>query len=182
MQPIFANGNHNTVKKLVCLRKEAEKDGAPRVVLRIASMILSLEGHTTSQIANLLKVDRTTVPLWINRWNQYGLTGLLDGYRSGRKCKLEENDLETLADILESGPVAYGLSTGVWTSIIITSVIADEFAVQYHPGHVRKLLKQLGFSVQRPTIKLANADPQKQNKWIRYTYPHLKKTPEQKGP
>ena len=106
----------------------------------------------------------------------------MDGYRSGRKCKLEKEELETLADILESGPVAYGLSTGVWTSIIITGVIAEEFEVQYHPGHVRKLLKQLGFSVQRPTIQLANADPQKQNKWIRSTYPHLKKKPEQKGP
>ena len=181
MKPIFSKGNHNTVKKLVRLRKEAEKDGAPRVGLRIVSIILSIEGHTTSQIANLLKVDRTTVPLWINRWNQYGLTGLLDGYSSGRKSKLETEELETLADILASGPVAYGLSTGVWTSIIITGVIAEEFEVQYHPGHVRKLLKQLGFSVQRPTLKLAHADPQKQNKWIRYTYPHLKKTPEPKG-
>jgi len=177
MKPIFAKGNHNTVKKLVRLRKDAEKDGASRVVFRLESILLSIEGHTTGQIANLLKIDRTTVPLWINKWNQYGLPGLLDGYRSGRKSKLEKGDLEKLADILESGPVAYGLSTGVWTSIIITSVIEEEFEVQYHPGHVRKLLKQLGFSVQRPTIQLVNADPQKQNKWIRYTYPSLKKTP-----
>lgn len=171
MKPIFAKGNHNTVKKLIRLRKEAEKDGASRVVLRIESIILSIEGHTTGQIANLLKVDRTTVPLWINKWNQYGLTGLLDGYRSGRKSKLEKEDLEKLADILESGPVAYGLSTGVWTSIIITAVIEEEFEVQYHPGHLRKLLNRLGFSVQRPTLQLAKADPQQQNKWIRYTYP-----------
>lgn len=177
MKPIFAKGNHNTVKKLIRLRKDAEKDGASRVVLRIESIILSIEGHTTGQIANLLKVNRTTVPLWINKWNQYGLTGLLDGYRSGRKSKLEKEELEKLADILESGPVAYGLSTGVWTSVIITTVIEEEFEVKYHPGHVRKLLNQLGFSVQRPTLKLANADPKQQNKWIRYTYPHLKKTP-----
>jgi len=177
MKPIFAKGNHNTVKKLVRLRKDAEKDGASRVVLRLESILLSIEGYTTGQIANLLKIDRTTVPLWIHKWNRYGLPGLLDGYRCGRKSKLEKEDLEKLADILESGPVAYGLSTGVWTSIIITSVIGEEFDVHYHPGHVRKLLKQLGFSVQRPTIQLVNADPQKQNKWIRYTYPNLKKTP-----
>ena len=106
MKPIFAKGNHNTVKKLVRLRKDAEKDGASRVVLRLESILLSIEGHTPGPIANLLKVDRTTVPLWINKWNQYGLPGLLDGYRSGRKSKLEKGDLEKLADILESGPVA----------------------------------------------------------------------------
>jgi transposase len=177
MKPIFAKGNHNTIKMLIRLRKQAEKDGASRVIIRIQSIILSIEGHTTGQIAKLLKVDRTTVPLWINNWNQFGKDGLLEGYRCGRKSLLEEEHLEKLADILESGPVAYGLNTGVWTSIIITSVIEDEFKVQYHPGHVRKLLKKLGFSVQRPTIKLVNADLKKQNKWIRYTYPRLKKTP-----
>ena len=181
MHPIFAKGNHNTVKKLVRLRKEAEKDGASRVVIRIQSIILSIEGHTTGQIANLLKVDQTTVPLWINKWNQYGLPGLLDGYRCGRTRKLSEDDREKLTDIIESGPVAYGLCTGVWTSIVITSIIAEEFGVRYHPGHVRKLLKPLGFSVQPSTRKPANADLQKQNQWIRYTYPNLKKTPNLKG-
>ncbi|HEY9170900.1 MAG TPA: winged helix-turn-helix domain-containing protein, partial [Verrucomicrobiae bacterium] len=45
----------------------------------------------------------------------------------------------------------------------------------YHPGHVRKLLHRLGCSVQRPTPRLVQADPKAQNKWIRYTYPNLKK-------
>ena len=56
-----------------------------------------------------------------------------------------------------------------------------EFAVRYHPGHVRKLLKQLGYSVQRPTTRLVQADPAQKNKWVRYTYPNLKKKPGAKG-
>jgi hypothetical protein len=47
---------------------------------------------------------------------------------------------EQLGDILDSGPVAYGLDTGIWTSPIIAWVIEQEFGVHYHPGHVRKLL------------------------------------------
>jgi hypothetical protein len=35
--------------------------------------------------------------------------------------------------------------------------------------------------VQRPTTKLVAADPKKQNKWIRYTQPNLKKKPEKKA-
>jgi hypothetical protein len=54
-------------------------------------------------------------------------------------------------------------------------VIHEEFGVDYHPGHVRKLLHRLGCSVQRPTTRLVQADPKAQNKWIRYTYPNLKK-------
>jgi transposase len=40
---------------------------------------------------------------------------------------------------------------------------------------VRKLLKELGFSVQRPRKRLARGDPVLQDRWQRYTYPRLKK-------
>ena len=180
MTPIFARGNHQTIKKLVRWRKEAVKDGAARVALRIQAILLSLGGYTTGQIAELLKVSRGTVPLWIHHWNDQREDGLLEGFRPGRTSRLNDTELEKLGDILESGPVAYGLSKGVWTSVVITSVIHEEFGVIYHPGHVRKVLKRLGFSVQRPTLKLAKADPRKQNKWIRYTYPNLKKTPKKR--
>lgn len=177
MTPIFAKGNHNTIKKLVRLRKEAEKNRATRVAFRIQAIILSIEGHTTTEIARLLKVIRGTVPLWINHWNANREMGLLEGFRCGRTRKITAEELKSLADIIASGPVAHGLNTGVWTSVIVVQVIEEEFGVRYHPGHVRKLLKRLGFSIQRPTVKLMNADPRQQNQWIRYTYPNLKKTP-----
>jgi transposase len=77
--------------------------------------------------------------------------------------------------------VAYGLETGIWTSPVISRVIGDEFNRHYHPGHVRKLLKQLGYSVQRPTTRLVQADPDRKNRWVRYTYPRLKKSPKRRG-
>ncbi len=181
MQPIFARGNRRTVNKLILLRKETLQDNQYRVATRLHAVILSIEKHTSGDIANILKVNRTNVPVWINNWNNHGADGLLEGHRSGRKSSLEDEEKERLGDIIESGPVAYGLNTGVWTSKIITQVIKEEFSIRFHPGHVRKLLKKIGFSVQRPTYKLINADPKKKNKWIRYTYPNLKKKPLKKG-
>jgi transposase len=87
---------------------------------------------------------------------------------------------EKLCDILDSGPVAYGLETGIWTSPLVQHVIVAEFGQDYHAGHVRKLLKELGYSVQRPTSRLVQADLQQQRKWVRYTYPNLKKKPKAK--
>ena len=175
----FARGNKRTLTKLNNLRKQAQKDKAPRVVLRIQGVMLSLEQHSVSEIARLLHIHRSTVHTWIQSWNEHGEVALYEGHRSGRPCSLSESDRERLSDIVESGPVAYGLQTGVWTSPIVAEVIELEFGVPYHPGHVRKLLKQLGFSVQRPTTKLVQADPRRQNKWTRYTYPNLKKKPAQ---
>lgn len=180
MTPLFAQGNHKTIHSLLQLKKEARKENAFNVADRIHGIILSIEGRTTSEIATILKVSRTTVPIWINKWNTHKQKGLLEGFRSGRKRKLDDKQIELISDIIESGPVAYGLNTGVWTSKIISSIINDEFDVLYHPGHVRKLLKRIGFSVQRPSYKLANADPKEKNRWIRYDYPTLKKKPKRK--
>ena len=64
---------------------------------------------------------------------------------------------------------------------MIARVIRDEFSVTYHPGHVRKLLHQLGYSVQQLERKLMRANPEKQDRWHRYTYPNLKKTQKRKA-
>lgn len=178
---LFAKGNKRTLRKLEALRKQAHADKAPRVALRIQGIILSIEKHSATSISQLLHIHRVTVNSWIHAWNTYGDDGLLEGYRCGRPANLTHYHKELLYDVVESGPVAYGLLSGVWTSPIIAGVIEEEFGVAYHPGHVRKLLKELGFSLQRPTTKLARADPKLQNRWVRYTYPNLKKKPKKSG-
>jgi transposase len=178
---VFARGDRRTVKQLIQLRREAQADKAPRVVLCIQGILLSLDGHTTGEIAQRLKIHRSTVPTWIDHWNQYGTEGLWEGHRCGRPAGLAAKERERLCDILDSGPVAYGLETGIWTSPLIGQVIREEFDQEYHPGHVRKLLKQLGYSRQRPTTRLVQADLAQKRKWVRYTYPKLKKTPKAKG-
>jgi len=181
MQPLFANGNSRTAEKLLELRRQAQTDKAPRVVLRLQGILMSLDGYTTGEIAQRLRVHRSTIPLWIDHWNHHGEEGLWEGQRSGRPARLDAKDREKLCDILDSGPVACGLDTGIWTSPLIRHIIEEEFQQQYHPGHVRKLLKQLGYSVQRPTTRLVQADLRQKRKWVRSTYPNLKKTPKAKG-
>ena len=105
------------------------------------------------------------------------MDGLLEGYRSGRPSELTDQQQQQLGDILDSGPVAYGLDNGIWTSPMIAWVIEEEFGVQYHPGHVRKLLHAWGFSVQRRRRILARADVAAQDRWRRRIYPNLKKKP-----
>lgn len=177
MRPVFAQGNSQTARLLMQLRKEAIQDQEPRVAQRFHAIAPSIEGYTTSQISQSLKVHRSSVPLWIESWNHEREVGLLEGHRSGRPSGLTPAQQEQLQDILDSGPVAYGLETGIWTSPVISQVIAEEFDLHYHPGHVRKILKHLGYSVQRPTTRLVRADPVEKNRWVRYTYPRLKKSP-----
>lgn len=167
----------STYQRLIRLSKEAEQDGAYRVAKRLRAVVLNSEGNTSGELANLLQSPRSKVSEWLQRYQTDGVEGLLEGYRSGRPAELSEKQQRQLGDILDSGPVAYGLDTGIWTSPMIAWVIHEEFDVQYHPGHVRKLLHAWGFSVQRPRRVLARADIAAQDRWHRRIYPALKKKP-----
>lgn len=181
MNPIFVNADARVRRQLLALRQAAQTDKAPRVALRLQAVLLSADGHTPPAIADLLHVHRSRVHEWVRNWMSHGIEGIKEGHRSGRPSELTAVQRQQLHDIIDSGPVAYGLNTGLWTSKVVAEVIREEYGVRYHPGHVRKLLHQVGCSVQRPTTRLVQADPKAQRKWIRYTYPNLKKTPKPKG-
>ncbi len=54
---------------------------------------------------------------------------------------------------LKRGPAALGYETALWTSVRVADLIERETGVRYHPGHVWKILRQLGWSCQRPTSR-----------------------------
>ncbi len=175
MRARFLHLSPKKAQELSALKREAENDGAHRVARRLHAVLLSCQQHTSGAIARLLEAPRSKVSLWLQQYQTYGWKALLEGHRCGRPKALNPEQLGQLDDIIDSGPVAYGFPSGVWTSPMIARVIEEEFAVHYHPGHVRKVLKDLDFSVQRPRRKLAKADPLAQDRWQRYTYPRLKK-------
>ena len=177
MQARMLDLHPQTVKKLQRLKKEAETAGFYRVAKRIHSVLLNNNGYTSGEISLLIEAPRSRISEWLGNYEQFGYEGLLEGHRSGRPPAMTSAQKTVLCDILDSGPVAYGYLSGVWTSVMLARVIQEEFGISYHPGHVRKLLRQLGFSVQQPRRKLAKADEAAKDRWHRYTYPKLKKTP-----
>jgi transposase len=175
MRARFIRLSPKKAQEFSALKRAAEQDGAHGVARPLHAVLLNHQEHSSGEIARLLEAPRSKVSLWLQKYQIDGWKALLEGHRSGRPKELNSAELAQLDDIIDSGPVAYGFSSGVWTSPMIVRVIAEEFAVHYHPGHVRKVLQALGFSVQRPRRKLAKADPVEQDRWQRYTYPGLKK-------
>src|SRR4051812_10133952 len=175
MLPRMLRLHPSTYQRLVRLSKEAEKDGAYRVAKRLRAVLLNAEGYTSGELAELLQSPRSKVSEWLQRYQSDGVDGLLEGYRSGRPSELSQKQQQQLGDILDSGPVAYGLDSGIWTSPVIAWLREGNFVIHYPPGHVRKLLLVGGFSGQRPRRVRARADPAKKDRWHRRIYPALKK-------
>lgn len=181
MRAIKIHGTARKIQQLVKLSKQALREGAYRVANRLQAVVLNMEGKTSPEISDILKVHRSKVSIWLQSWQHNGVDGLLEGHRSGRPPGISQQQRQKLADILDSGPVAYGFTSGVWTSPMVARVIEEEFSVIYHPAHVSRILHELGFSVQRPKKNLAQADKKQQSRWIRYKYPNIKKKPKAKG-
>jgi transposase len=177
MKARYIQLHYKTLEKLLKLKKEAEIDGQYRVAKRIHAVLLNHDGKTSCDIADTLKAPRSKVSLWLSNYEQHGYESFLEGYRTGRPSELTDQQKIELADIVDSGPVAYGFSSGVWTAVMIGRIVQDEFGVAYDARHIRRILHNLNFTMQRPKRVLANADRVLQNKWTRYTYPNIKKKP-----
>lgn len=160
--------------------REAAADGAYRVSNRIHAVLLNDDKHTSGEIAKTLMASPSGVSEWLKLYAEQGVDALMEGRRSGRPSRLTDVNKILLCDIIDSGSISYGYVSGLWTSIRIADVILEEFGIEYHPGHVRKLLQEFGFSVQSPKRVLARADKEKQAKWTGITYPTIKKKPKLK--
>jgi transposase len=59
----------------------------------------------------------------------------------------------------------------------VAKLIAERTGRHYHPGHVWKLLRGLGFSCQQPTRQAIERDEPAIARWQKHTWPQLKKKP-----
>jgi transposase len=144
---------------------------------RCKAVLSYLEGEGVIEIAKHLDAARSSIYGWLDWYNACGLGGLEAGKSTGRPPQLSDEQKEALATAIDAGPIAAGYQSGVWTGPMIGDWIRRQFGVSYHNHHVPRLLSGLGFSVQRPRKRLARADKEAQEYWIRTKLPRIKKSP-----
>lgn len=160
--------------QLLSAREAAKADGDQRLDRKLRALLLvGRDGLTHVEAAAVLEVDMASIFNWQRDYRQGGLAAL--SYKSipGRPGRLDKAQLGTLSALVEAGPEAAGLDTGVWTAPILVDLIRKRFGVQYSASQVRRILHKLGFSLQYPKKKLARADIQAQEKWLNETLPAI---------
>jgi len=104
---------------------------------------------TQAAIARELQISRQSVSRWYREWKQGG-TGALEGAgRAGRKPRLNERQQRRLAAALRRGPRAHGFDSDRWTLDRVSRVIEQLTGVRYHRGHVWRILRGMGWTLQR---------------------------------
>lgn len=126
-------------------------------------------------VARRLGVARQGVYRWKNAWEQGGRTALASKGPAGPKPKLTVKQTKQVVKALLAGPVAQGYQTALWTLPRVASLIHELTGVDYHPGHVWRLLGASGFSCQRPERRAVERDDQALRRWQQEVWPALKK-------
>jgi transposase len=135
------------------------------------------KGTTQAEVARALGVSRQSVSRWFGEWEAGGADALRGAGRAGRRPLLDEAQLVEVDRVLREGPAAHGFATDLWTLERVAAVIEATTGIAYHPGHVWKLLKRLGWSVQRPARRAAERDDEAVAVWRAERWPKVKKTP-----
>ncbi len=147
---------------------------------RFEAMRLLDQGHNQSETARRLKVARQTVSAWRRQYREQGAAGLRQARRAGRKPLLDAAQRERLTSLLLEGPQAHGFPTPLWSCPRVARLIGDEFGVDYHEGHVWKILRALDWSPQRPVGKARERNEEQIRTWKRKTWTRIKKKPKRR--
>lgn len=160
------------------LEKEFSEAGRHRWADRCRAILLRTEGYGLEETSAILKRPISTIKDWNRSFHKHGIWSLKPKTETrGSKKKLGSHERIILTKAIERGPRSVGFNGNVWTSSMVAEYIQKRWGIKYHPGHVRKLLHKLGFSVQYPRDKLALADKEAQETWLKETYPEIKKKP-----
>lgn len=142
---------------------------------RLKAARLFARGKGPSEVARLLKVRRQSAHDWQRRWRGGGTAALRSTGAAGPKRKLSVAQQTEIAAAVIEGPQAHGYATAVWTLPRVAKLIEQRTGQRYHPGHVWRVLRELGFSCQQPTRRAIERDEAAIARWKRVTWPRLKK-------
>lgn len=144
---------------------------------RLRAWELYQQDWPQKQIAAALGVTPGAVSQWIARGNSGGVDALRTPPRSGATPKLTDEQRKRLPDLLLRGAEAYGFLGDVWTQKRIAALIKREFGVSYHPDHIGRLLRAIGWSVQKPLERATERNDAAIERWRAEKWPELKKKP-----
>lgn len=154
-----------------------EKRATPnwREERRKRAWVLYQDGWAQKDIAEALGVTRGAVSQWVKRGLKGGADGLLHPKVRGRPSKLKISEREHLKELLAQGAESFGFRGAVWTCGRVVKVIEREFGVHYHPAHISRILDEIGWTPQKPSLRAKQRKEQDVGQWWQERWPETKK-------
>ena len=144
---------------------------------RILAWKMFCQGNRQKDIAQMLEVTQGAISQWIKRATQHGVQSLGKRKAPGRTPYLTAQQKAQLPALLEKGAEHFEFRGDYWTRARIAEVIRREYQVAFSDAHISRLLKEIGWSHQKPIAKATQRDEAKIALWKEETLAALKKKP-----
>jgi transposase len=140
--------------------------------LKIAALLLILEGQRPGWTAEVLGLTRQSLNLWMHKVNSQGVKALEAKSRSGRPSQLTKDIYRRLQTDLEKRPLDLGINRVQWDGPTLVVYLKRRFGVKIKVRQAQYWLHQLGYCLKRAGYSYIQARS-KETKKFRAT---LKKT------
>lgn len=148
-----------------------------RVRRQIAARPLQ-RGHGVRAVARMVGVRPGSVSRWKQALETHGIEGLKAKPHPGPPRKLSDRQRRRLPRPPLKDPRAHGYQTGPWTLARVAAAIEKEYGVHYDPSQVYRILKDLGWSSQKPERRAREHNRQAIAQWRQQDWPRIKKSPQ----
>lgn len=142
---------------------------------RFRALDMDLHGWRHTAIAEVLDVSTRSVRRWLEQVDRAGPEALVSHPSPGCPPRLTDAQKRLIPDFLWHGPEAYGFRGDCWTCGRVACVLHDEFGVEYHPGHVSRILKELEWTPQIPITRALQRDEAEIERWRQEVWPELQR-------
>ena len=119
-------------------------------------------------------LSHNQICLWVKRFNEFGVQGLYDKPKSGRKSQISASQLEWLSNVVvNESPTKYDFNTETWTAPLIVIIVEKHCKITYSDDMIYVILKKkLGLTHKKGKGFYAEANPEVREKFVE----DLKKT------
>jgi transposase len=135
-----------TREKLLALAKQIP--GA-WIGIKIAALLLLLEGQRPGRVSALLGLSCMTLERWIHRVNQEGIQALIPDPRPGRPTQLTPEVRQQLEQHLAKTPQEFGLPRAAWDGPTLVNHLKKHFGIKLEVRQAQYWLQDLGHNLKR---------------------------------
>jgi transposase len=149
-------------------RKDKEKR-------RLKAAKMFEKGLTQAEVVRKFKVTSAAACQWYEAWKKGGNDALKSKGHPGFESELTSEKKKAFRKAILKGPLAFGYETDLWTLSRLKTVMKKINKIDFSEGWIWKIVRDLGFTPQKPQVKAKQRDEKAIKQWKEKTLPDLKK-------
>jgi len=133
--------------------------------LKVAALLLVLEGQRPGWIAQVLGLTRMSLNRWIRAVNEKGIQSLVSKSRYGRPSKLTQSIAQQVEQHLEQSPQTFGLNRARWDGPTLVVHLKRHFGIRLKVRQAQNWMHQLGYRLKRASYTYLQAKAEEAKKF-----------------